>query len=175
VGLAPGQTDQSGCPPSRTDFRCPRDGVCLYLENGTQVAVYCSGQTQEVRGSSCSRQCPGLLAGLVEGLQALDASSCLARPAMPCALEPGLSEQDIVSGWLFLDVAGACPGFNENTVVVSFEGGCATEMGFARFVSPETAACLASAASAVRWTCHDLSCASAEKSTLAAGPPARAP
>jgi hypothetical protein len=53
-------------------------------------------------------------------------------------------------------------------VVVSFEGGCATAMGFARFVSEEAAACLATAVSAVRWACHDLSCATAEKSTLAA-------
>ena len=84
---------------------------------------------------------------------------------MDCAPQVGLSDQDVVSKWMS-DLIQDCPPLVENQVVVSFEGGCATELRFAQVPLDGFTTCLAEKLGAVRWTCRDLACATVARSTL---------
>ena len=70
-----------------------------------------------------------------------------------------------MSNWL-MTLVQQCPGLIENNVVVSFDNGCATEMRFSSAPYGDFIACMSEKLSSVRWTCHDLVCASAMVSTL---------
>jgi hypothetical protein len=168
VGLAPGQTDQTGCPTDPTAVvSCPRAAVCVYpdLVGQGQGVTYCSGTTGIISLTLCPSQCGAFVAGASTDVTPIDSSSCLSRPPMDCAPKLGLSDQDIVSTWIS-SVMQDCPALVENQVVVSFEGGCATEMRFGRAPLDGFAACLAEKLSAVRWTCPNLTCATVARSTL---------
>jgi len=168
VGLAPGQTDQAGCPADPNAIAsCPPATVCVYPDSvsGQQAVTYCNGTNSLMSLTLCPGQCGALVAASSVDVTPIDSSSCLSRPAMDCAPQAGLSDQDLVSKWIS-NVIQDCPPLVENQVVVSFDGGCATEMRFAFVPLDGFAACVAEKLSAVRWTCRDLTCATAARSTL---------
>jgi hypothetical protein len=116
--------------------------------------------------SSCPGDCPGLLARLTARVVPIDAADCLTRPAMDCTTLAGQSEQDAVAASLSLMIGECSTPFTEETVAVSFENGCATEMRISEDRPQESVTCVTGKLSAVRWACRDLACASLSFSTL---------
>jgi hypothetical protein len=175
VGLSPGQTDQSDCPSDPASFSCPRTSVCTYPNaypnqfGKLQAAHYCIESQSVVVPTSCAGDCPGVRAATTAHVVPLDATDCLTRPAMDCTMPRGRSEQDLVQQWLDDIMSSGCGGFPEETVAVSFENGCATEIRLSddRPAGQDIVVnCLAGKVNAVRWACHDLACASETSSTL---------